>query len=123
MSQIPRMKKRSKVEDSEEKSGGGEGVEELEELVEKVSQRADPYAQWRNPLLEHVPVLRQELKKFVFALHPTLLLSAVDNILERIRTDNALRMDEFWIKSGGWGKIKKDMKKAERWILELYGVE
>lgn len=121
MSEIPRMKKRSKVEDSEEKSGGGEGLKDLEELVEKV--QADPYARWRNPLLEHVPLLRAELKKFVFALHPTLLLSAVDNILERIRTDNRLLMDELWVKSGGWGKIKKDMKKAERYILELYGLE
>lgn len=120
MSEIPRMKKRSKVEDSEEKSGGGEG---LKELVERVSQRQDPYAKWRNPILEDVPALREELKRFVWALHPLLLLSNVDAILERIRTDNRLLMDELWVKSGGWGRVKKDMKKAERWILELYGLE
>jgi len=111
------IKKKKKVEGSARLQG------EVDKIVEEAKAEADPYAMWSDPKPWEFQTCLATLHELIFRLHPKLFICVPHFVLERIRTDNQKVLDEYYRQSGGWLAVERDMKKAEKWILELYGIE
>jgi hypothetical protein len=68
-------------------------------------------------------VRRRALYRWLQAHPPEIMLFVVRAYMEKIQRDEWRKHNAIWMRLGGWKGIFRDLKRAEKAILEVYGLD
>jgi hypothetical protein len=83
----------------------------------------EDFSEWRNPEILENPIAVKKLRDFCFALHPKIKLRVIEFFFEQIRTENLQKLNAQWLELGGLKGFVSDLRKAEKAILNVYGLD
>jgi hypothetical protein len=94
-----------------------------EKVEEKVTAESDDFSCWLSPqILKNADACRL-LDRFADSCCPEVQLYIVRRWMQNANRVILSRANEDFFKSGGLGQVLRDLKKAERVILNVYGLE
>jgi hypothetical protein len=93
------------------------------EKVETVTTTKGNFSEWSSPEVLKKPEARTLLEAFADACCPEVQLYIVQRWMQNANRLILSRANENFVRSGGLGQVLKDLKRAEKVISHVYGLD
>jgi hypothetical protein len=94
-----------------------------EKVEEKVTAKSDDFSCWLSPqILKNADACRL-LERFADSCCPEVQLYIVQRWMQNANRLILSRANENFVRSGGLGQVLKDLKRAEKVISHVYGLD